>query len=101
MVYQLLCETLIGDKTYGERTNGSCRELWKVQMLGLYLLPDGEWTLAVMVFLGNGSNTLADSIVGGTFKLAPFRNRGLVRFQSSSEGGVLGTRESSSDGCDL
>jgi hypothetical protein len=85
----------------GERTDGSGGELGQVEVLGLDFLASGERTLAVVHVRGNGSDTLANSVVRSGLKLATLGNGDLVGLKSSRDLGVLRARENSCDGGNL
>lgn len=70
-------------------------------MLGLNFLPNGKGALALQLIRGDGSDTLADGIVGGTLKVATLGNGDLVLLESGGHSGVLGAGENSSNGCNL
>lgn len=87
--------------TNREGSDGSGRELGEVEMLSLHLLADREGALALKLVGGNGSNTLANSVVRILLELTAFGNRNPVGFESFGDLSVLGARENSSDDCNL
>ena len=52
------------DATYREGANGSSGKFGEVEMLDLDFFTNGERALALELLWGDGSNTLAHSIVG-------------------------------------
>ena len=61
-----------------EGTDGGGGELGQVQLLFLDLLTSSEGALPLQHFWSDGSNPLADCIVGGMFELTPLGDRGPV-----------------------
>lgn len=87
--------------TYRERSDGSGGELGEVEMLGLNFLANSKGAFALQLVRGDGSDTLADGVVRGAFKVATLGNGDLVRLESGGHSGILGTGENSSNGCNL
>ena len=84
-----------------EGSDGGGGELGQVQLLLLDLLPDGKGTLPLQLIGGDGSNPLADGVVGGMFVFASLSDRGPVGLESIGNGRVLGSRKDSSDDVNL
>lgn len=73
----------------GEGADGGGGELGEVEGLGLDLLANGEGAATVELVIGDGSDTLADGVIGVLLESAALGNGDLVGLESSSDLGIL------------
>ena len=81
----------------GEGSDGSSGELGQVQLLPLGLLTDSEGAPPLQLVGGDGSNPLADGIIGGMLELTSLSDRGPVGLESTGDGRILGSGKDSGD----
>ena len=85
----------------GEGSNGGSGKLGQVQLLLLDLLANSEWTLPLQHGRDDGSNPLADSVIGGTLELTSLGDRSPVGLESLGDGRVLGSGKNSGNDMNL
>ena len=85
----------------GEGSDGGGGELGQVQFLLLDLLTNSKGVLPLQLIGCDGSNPLADGIVGGMLELTSLGDRGPVSLKSIGDGRVLGSGKDSGDDVNL
>ena len=85
----------------GEGSDGGSGELGQVQFLLLDLLANSKRALPLQLIGGDGSNPLADGVIGGVLELTPLSDRGPVSLESIGDGRVLGSGKDSGNNVNL
>ena len=85
----------------GEGSDGGSGELGQVQFLLLDLLANSKRALPLQLIGGDGSNPLADGVIGGVLELTSLSDRGPVSLKSIGDGRVLGSGKDSGDDVNL
>ena len=84
-----------------EGTDGGSGKLGQFQLLLLDLLTLGKGTLPIQHIWGDGSDPLADCVVGGMLELTSPGDRGPVLLQRSGDGRILGSGKNSGNDVNL